>query len=109
MFEEKPIKQCLYIKRDDCDGTLKDADLYNNINIHSIPYKFDFIGNIKKTNLRNELITKTKACVDKIDFINEVNHEKKLINQLYNGGDFTGMSTKCDDSCKNCMGCDFSD
>jgi hypothetical protein len=102
------MEQCLYIKRDECNGTLKDADLYNYVKIRSVPYKFDFIGNIRRTNLSHEIKSKEKSCIDEINFINEVNHEKKLLNQLYFGNDFSGIS-KCDEKCKNCLGYNFSD
>jgi hypothetical protein len=103
------MDQCLYIKRDKCDGMLKDADLSNDVRITSVPYEFDFIGNIKRTNESHEIKSKAKACIDKINFYKDVKHEEDLVNQLYEGGNIKGISFKCDETCENCRGCDFSD
>jgi hypothetical protein len=103
------IEQCLYAKRDECNGMLKDANLNYTVNIHSVPYYFDFEGTKKKMNLRSKIREKIQDCADEIANAKEYNHELKLLNQLYNGGDMTGISTKCDKKCTNCIGCGFSD
>lgn len=100
--------QCLYTKKDECNGMLKDADLNNIVNIHSVPYYFNFEATKNRIKLKNQIQEKLQDCVDKIDNANDYNHELKLINQLYNGGDISGISTKCDKKCSNCMGCLFS-
>lgn len=103
------IQQCLYTKRDKCDGMLKDADLNYIVNIHSIPYYFDFDGTKNRIKLKNQIREKLQDCADEIANAKDYNHELKLVNQLYNGGDNNKISTKCDEKCSNCMGYGFSD
>lgn len=103
------IQQCLYTKKNECSGMLKDADLNYTVNIHSVPYYFDFNSTKKRMKFKNKIREKLQDCSDEIENAKDYNHEFKLVNQLYNGGDLSGISTKCDEKCSNCMGCGFSD
>jgi hypothetical protein len=108
------VEQCIYLKQDQCNGMLKDADLSNLVSIQSVPYQFDFIGRKKRVDFSNEIKDKAQDCIDKVSFYKNMERENKLLKQLYDGvpkGSLEkGISKNCNEKdCPNCDDCKFSD
>lgn len=105
------MDQCLFLRKDDCNGMLQDADLTNDVHVQSVPYEFNFIGNKKRILLSDKIKNKTQDCIDKVEAYYEKKHEDRLLNQLYNGGDMKGIRfSNCNMvDCPNCLDCKFSD
>lgn len=105
------MDQCLFERKDNCNGMLKDADLINDVYVQSVPYEFNFVGNKKRISLSDKIKNKTQDCIDKVESYYERKHEDRLLNQLYNGGDMRGISRLTCNlvDCPDCLDCKFSD